>query len=94
MGAGLIFLEDWPQIPAKAPFTEFLSLATKALNFLDWDERAELLTQHASGLIKALDYSIDRRHFLQWLVEINRTPGRTRRSLGRQLLAQLQLSRL
>ena len=91
MGAGLIFLEDWPQIPAKAPFTKFLSLATKALNFLDWDERAEFLTQHASGLIKALDYSIDRRHFLQWLVEINRTPGRTRHSLGRQLLAPLQL---
>ena len=91
MSAGLIFLEDWPQIPAKAPFSQFLSMATKALNFLDWDERAEFLTQHADGLIKALDFPIDRRHFLQWLIEINRTPGRTRHFLGRQPLAPLQL---
>jgi hypothetical protein len=91
MGAGLTFLEDWPQIPAKAPFSHFLSLATKALIFLDWDERAEFLTRHADGLIQALDYPIDRRHFLQWLIEINRTPGRTRHLLGRQPLAPLQL---
>lgn len=91
MSAGLIFLESWPQIPAKATFSHFLSLATQALSFLDWPERADFLAQHSIGLVKALNDSVDRRHFLQWLLELNRTPGRSRHPLGRQLLAPLQL---
>jgi len=89
MGVGLKFLEDWPQIPTKASFSQFLSLASKSLPFIDLDEF--LSHQYTDGLEMSIDYPIDRRHFLKWLIEINQTPGKTRHIIGQNPLASLQL---
>lgn len=90
-GVGSIFLDSWQLLPTHATMVDFLTLSVDALSALGWKSEVESLPSNTPSLRKVLNTPIDRRHFLKWLGDILRTPGRNRHPLGRHSLSPLQL---
>ncbi len=89
--SGLKFLKQWPRLPEKALFSEFLRAAQPTLSDLGWKGEVEDLMEDAAHVSKALMSPFTRLHFLDWLDVRLPTPGRLRPPGGRHPLANVQL---
>ncbi|WP_189512021.1 PD-(D/E)XK nuclease family protein, partial [Cerasicoccus arenae] len=85
-------LDEWPLLPERGTFAEYTTLCLPVLKKMRWPERLDAWEQRASALAESLTRQIQRGHYLRWLAEVCRIPGRTRADLGREAFAPVVLT--